>query len=870
MTHPEQQQTEQTDELQTHDATAPTGPNGNGSVDDYGADKIKVLEGLEAVRKRPAMYIGSTGEPGLHHLVYEIVDNSIDEALAGFCDQVNVNIHIDNSITVVDNGRGIPVDPMPDGRSAAEVVLTVLHAGGKFENAAYKVSGGLHGVGVSVVNALSERLDLEIWRNGQVYQQSYERGTPIKPLEMTGTTQKRGTKVTFKADPQVFETTEYSFDTLAQRLRELAFLNGGILITIDDERDGKSHKFQYDGGIVSFVEHLNKNKTVTNDKPIFMKGSKDGIEAEIALQWNDGYSELVFTFANNINTHEGGTHLSGFRSALTRTINAYAAKSNLAKDLKDASISGDDIREGLTAVVSVKIPQPQFEGQTKTKLGNTEVKGIIEAIVNDKLAQFLEENPVIAKRLIGKAVDAARAREAARKARDLVRRKGALDGSSLPGKLADCQERDPAQSELYIVEGESAGGSAKQGRDRRFQAILPIKGKILNVEKARFDKMLGSDEIKTMIAALGCGIGNEDFDPDKLRYHRVIIMTDADVDGSHIRTLLLTFFYRQMAPLIDRGHIFIAQPPLFRAKRGRTETYIKDERELENFLIRRAVESRVARLSDGTEVFGDTLQRYLQRMMSYRKLLQQVTRRGNPPEIVAALLQQDARDKAFFEHRDKLDVIAARMTTPTRSVVVNRDEEHNAFELAVEDRSQGYPRKYKFGVGFVASGEYRTLHAAYREIQEIQFPVLIKTTAPVEETPDEEVAAADDTTHGGLPVDEATKLAAEPKPSAAAPVARGSRKEPDVTLANVDDFVEFFIAAGKKGIAVNRYKGLGEMNPDTLWTTTMDPENRTLLQVRAEDHAEADQMFTTLMGDQVEPRRKFIEDHALDVRNLDV
>ena len=870
MTHPEQQQTEQTDELQTHDATAPTGPNGNGSVDDYGADKIKVLEGLEAVRKRPAMYIGSTGEPGLHHLVYEIVDNSIDEALAGFCDQVNVNIHIDNSITVVDNGRGIPVDPMPDGRSAAEVVLTVLHAGGKFENAAYKVSGGLHGVGVSVVNALSERLDLEIWRNGQVYQQSYERGTPIKPLEMTGTTQKRGTKVTFKADPQVFETTEYSFDTLAQRLRELAFLNGGILITIDDERDGKSHKFQYDGGIVSFVEHLNKNKTVTNDKPIFMKGSKDGIEAEIALQWNDGYSELVFTFANNINTHEGGTHLSGFRSALTRTINAYAAKSNLAKDLKDASISGDDIREGLTAVVSVKIPQPQFEGQTKTKLGNTEVKGIIEAIVNDKLAQFLEENPVIAKRLIGKAVDAARAREAARKARDLVRRKGALDGSSLPGKLADCQERDPAQSELYIVEGESAGGSAKQGRDRRFQAILPIKGKILNVEKARFDKMLGSDEIKTMIAALGCGIGNEDFDPDKLRYHRVIIMTDADVDGSHIRTLLLTFFYRQMAPLIDRGHIFIAQPPLFRAKRGRTETYIKDERELENFLIRRAVESRVARLSDGTEVFGDTLQRYLQRMMSYRKLLQQVTRRGNPPEIVAALLQQDARDKAFFEHRDRLDVIAARMTTPTRSVVVNRDEEHNAFELAVEDRSQGYPRKYKFGVGFVASGEYRTLHAAYREIQEIQFPVLIKTTAPVEETPDEEVAAADDTTHGGLPVDEATKLAAEPKPSAAAPVARGSRKEPDVTLANVDDFVEFFIAAGKKGIAVNRYKGLGEMNPDTLWTTTMDPENRTLLQVRAEDHAEADQMFTTLMGDQVEPRRKFIEDHALDVRNLDV
>jgi DNA gyrase subunit B len=868
--HPEQQQIEPTDELLTPDTPASPGPNGNGSVDDYGADKIKVLEGLEAVRKRPAMYIGSTGEPGLHHLVYEVVDNSIDEALAGFCDQINVTIHIDNSITVVDNGRGIPVDAMPDGRSAAEVVLTVLHAGGKFENAAYKVSGGLHGVGVSVVNALSERLDLEIWRNGQVYQQSYERGTPIKPLEVTGTTQRRGTKVTFKADPQIFETTEYSFDTLAQRLRELAFLNGGILISIDDERDGKSHKFQYDGGIVSFVEHLNKNKTAVNDRPIFMKGSKDGIDAEIALQWNDGYSELVFTFANNINTHEGGTHLSGFRSALTRTINAYSTKSNLAKDLKDASISGDDIREGLTAVVSVKIPQPQFEGQTKTKLGNTEVKGIIETIVNDKLGQFLEETPVVAKRIIGKAVDAARAREAARKARDLVRRKGALDGSSLPGKLADCQERDPAQSELYIVEGESAGGSAKQGRDRRFQAILPLKGKILNVEKARFDKMLSSDEIKTMIAALGCGIGSEDFDPDKLRYHRVIIMTDADVDGSHIRTLLLTFFYRQMAPLIDRGHIFIAQPPLFRAKRGRTETYIKDERELENYLIRRAVESRVAKLADGSEVFGDTLQRYLQRMMAYRKLLQQVTRRGNPPEIVASLLQLDARDKTFFEQRDQLDVIAARMTTPNRNVIVSRDDEHNAFELSIEDRSQGYPRRYKMGVDFITSGEYRTLHAAYREIQDMKFPVVVKMTSAADETPEDETAAVDDMTIGGAPVDEATKLAAESKPSPGAPVAVRGRREPDVTLADLDAFVDYFIAAGKKGIAVNRYKGLGEMNPDTLWTTTMDPENRTLLQVRAEDHAEADQMFTTLMGDQVEPRRKFIEDNALDVRNLDV
>jgi len=865
--HPEQQQEQAETPLTPDTAAATPASNGNGA-DDYGADKIKVLEGLEAVRKRPAMYIGSTGAPGLHHLVYEIVDNSIDEALAGFCDQVNVTIHIDHSITVIDNGRGIPVDPMPDGRSAAEVVLTVLHAGGKFENAAYKVSGGLHGVGVSVVNALSERLDLEIWRNGQVYQQSYERGTPVTELVATGTTQRRGTKVTFKADPQIFETTEYSFDTLAQRLRELAFLNGGIVITIDDERDGKSHKFQYEGGIVSFVEHLNKNKTNVNDKPIYMRGNKDGIDAEIALQWNDSYTELIFTFANNINTHEGGTHLSGFRSALTRTINNYAAKSNMAKDLKDASISGDDIREGLTGVISVKIPQPQFEGQTKTKLGNTEVKGIVETIVNDKLGQFLEENPAIAKRIIGKAVDAARAREAARKARDLVRRKGALDGSSLPGKLADCQERDPAQSEIYIVEGESAGGSAKQGRDRRFQAILPIKGKILNVEKARFDKMLGSDEIKTMIAALGCGIGVEDFDIEKLRYHRVIIMTDADVDGSHIRTLLLTFFYRQMPQLIDRGHIYIAQPPLFRAKRGRSETYIKDERELEGFLIRRAVESRVAKLSDGSDLFGEALERTLQRMIAFRKLLQQVTRRGHAPDIVSMFLELDARDRSFFEQRDKLDVIAARMTTPIRTVSVSRDDEHNVFVLQIEDRSQGYARASHVGVDFITSGEYRTLLAAFREIRDVSFPVVIKVTdtAVVEEAPPEdEIASSDETAIGGAPVDEATRLAAEPKAAAAK-----GKKEADTTLANVDEFVEFFIAAGKKGVAVNRYKGLGEMNPDTLWMTTMDPDVRTLLQVRAEDHAEADQMFTTLMGDQVEPRRKFIEDNALDVRNLDV
>src|SRR5262245_14744348 len=644
----------------------PTGSdNGSGAADDYGADKIKVLEGLEAVRKRPAMYIGSTGAPGLHQHVYEIVDNSIDEALAGHCDQVNVTLHIDNSVTVIDNGRGIPVDQHTSGKSAAEVVLTVLHAGGKFDNESYKVSGGLHGVGVSVVNALSETLDLEIWRNGQVYKQTYERGTPAADLEVTGTTKKRGTKITFKPDSQIFETMEFSFDTLAQRLRELAFLNGGVTITLDDERDGKSHKFLYEGGIISFVEYLNQNKSTVNDKPIYMHGEKDGIDVEIALQWNDGYAETVYSFARTIHTHEGGTHLSGFRSALTRTINFYAAKNNLAKDLKDASIGGDDIREGLIAVVSVKIPRPQFEGQTKTKLGNTEVKGIVEAILNDKLGAYLEETPVVAKRIVAKAVDAARAREAARKARDLVRRKGALDNSSLPGKLADCQERDPAQSEIYIVEGESAGGSAKQGRDRRFQAILPIKGKILNVERARFDKMLSSDEIKTMSAALGCGIGKEDCDISKLRYHRVSIMTDADVDGSHIRTLLLTFFYRQMRELVDSGYIFIAQPPLFRAKRGRGETFIRDERALEAWLIKRAVESRVLVLPNGTEIKGEELERRVEKLGVFRKFMQIVLRRGPTQDVVMTLLDSGAKDKTFFAARDKVQALADSLSNPT-------------------------------------------------------------------------------------------------------------------------------------------------------------------------------------------------------------
>ena len=861
-------QTEQPDKEQGAAAT-----NGNA---DYGAGSIKVLEGLEAVRKRPAMYIGSTGPSGLHHLVYEIVDNSIDEALAGYCTEVNVAIHLDNSVTVIDNGRGIPTDLHESGRPAAEVALTVLHAGGKFDNTSYKVSGGLHGVGVSVVNALSERLELEIWRDDQTHQQSYERGKPMNDLSVTGTTKRRGTKVTFKPDPQIFEVSEFSFDTLAQRLRELAFLNAGVTVSLDDEReDGKNHRFHYDGGIVSFVEHLNKNKGVINEKAVFMHGTRDGIDAEIAVQWNDGYNPQEYSFANNINTHEGGTHLSGFRSALTRTINAYANKNNLAKDLKDATISGDDIREGMTAVISVKIPNPQFEGQTKTKLGNTEVKGIVEAIVNDRLGAFLEENPALAKKVVQKTVDAARARDAARKARDLVRRKGALDGLSLPGKLADCQERDPAQAEIYIVEGESAGGSAKQGRDRRFQAILPIKGKILNVERARLDRMLSSDEIKTMIAALGCGIGTDDFDIDKLRYHRVIIMTDADVDGSHIRTLLLTFFYRQMPLLVERGHIYIAQPPLFRAKRGRVETYIKDERALENFLVHRAVESRELRMLDGAEFSSATLEKLLHGVIAYRNILHTVERRGHTRDVVEALLDRDVRDRSFFEDQAALQGLADQVTTPLRDVTLVRDDEHNVWLLQIDSRATGYSRVNQIGPEFVLSGEFRTLAGAYAEVRDMvqalrKGPAEVRMTSASKAVDDE---ADENDQAEGLSADEQDALGALGVAAAetgGTKTASARKDSGPVEIRSIDEFIDHFINLGRKGVAINRYKGLGEMNPETLWTTTMNPEIRTLLQVRAEDHAEADSMFTTLMGDQVEPRRKFIEDNALDVKNLDI
>ena len=806
----------------------------------YAAKDIRILEGLEAVRKRPAMYIGSTGPPGLHHLVYEVVDNSIDEALAGFCDEIGVTVHIDNSVTVTDNGRGIPVDQHESGKAAAEVVLTVLHAGGKFDNKSYKVSGGLHGVGVSVVNALSESLDVEIWRDGQVYRQRYERGEPRSALEVIGTTKRRGTKVTFKPDAAVFETVEYSFDTLAHRLRELAFLNGGVLITLDDERFGKQHAFRYEGGIRSFVEFINKNKSVVNAAPIYMRGERDGIDAEIALQWNDGYADTVYSFANNINTQEGGTHLSGFRSALTRTVNSYANRNNLAPDLKE-SISGEDIREGLVAVVSVKVPNPQFEGQTKTKLGNMEVQGIVAAIVNDHLGAYLEENPAVAKQIVKKTIDAARARAAARKARELVRRKGALD-SSLPGKLADCQERDPAQSELYIVEGESAGGSAKQGRDRRFQAVLPIKGKILNVERAREDKMLGSDEIKTMIQALGCGIGKDDFDLSRLRYHRIVIMTDADVDGSHIRTLLLTFFYRQMRALVEQGHVYIAQPPLYRAKRGKSEHYIKDDRELDTWLIHRAAQARELRVAEaGLSYAGEQLEAILHQLMAFQKLLAVVERRGPRRDVVLRLLDRGARDRQFFTDRARVDELAQAIESSACAVTVTPDEEHNAWSIAIEDRTNGFPRRQTVGVDFVETAEYRTLLRQHRAIDQVRGPLVV--AALNESTAD----------NGG---------GEEGRPAAA--------RDGAVTVNSIDELVEHFIATGRRGVAINRYKGLGEMNPDQLWATTMKPEERTLLQVRAEDETEANFMFETLMGDKVEPRRKFIEDNALDVKNLDI
>jgi DNA gyrase subunit B len=791
----------------------------------YGAEHIKVLEGLEAVRKRPAMYIGSTSTDGLHHLVYEVVDNSIDEALAGFCTEVHVIIHIDNSVTVIDNGRGIPTEIMPkEGKPAAEVVLTKLHAGGKFDNDAYKVSGGLHGVGVSVVNALSEWLNLEIWRNGKVYVQTYKIGAPTGPLETTGHTDRRGTKVHFKPDGNIFETTEFSFDVLSQRLRELAFLNKGLLITIEDERNEKKHEFHYTGGIVSFVEHLNKNKTVLHDKVVYFEGDRDDINLQIAMQYNDGYQEQIFAFANNINTHEGGTHLIGFKSALTRTLNNYAVANNLFKELKD-NLSSDDVREGLVCVISVKLPHPQFEGQTKTKLGNSEVKGIVETLVNDGLGGYLEENPAIAKKIVSKAIDAARAREAARRARELVRRKGALDSMSLPGKLADCQERSPELSEIFIVEGDSAGGSAKQGRDRRTQAILPIKGKILNVEKARYDRMLQHTEIAAMITALGTSIGQEDFDVAKLRYHKVIIMTDADVDGSHIRTLLLTFFYRQMGALIERGHIYIAQPPLFKVKKGKNEQYIKDERQMSRFLLKKATENVTVEVEKGArQLKGKDLTSFLEKLIELNSVFQKVDRHFRDSRVIDLLLTTGADARGFLGDKEKVQALADKIDGFGYKAEISIDEEHSVQKIIYRQGSQS-PRVV--GYQQLSSPEYLRLVALHKAIGEIDQPPFQVVT---------------DST--GAPI--------------------------KTTLKDRRELIEHIMELGKKDLQIQRYKGLGEMNPEQLWETTMDPEKRTLLQVQIKDAVQTGEIFTILMGDAVEPRRQFIEEHALEVTNLDI
>lgn len=797
----------------------------------YTAEKIKVLEGLEAVRKRPAMYIGSTGGAGLHHLVYEVIDNSVDEAMAGHCKEISATIHIDNSITVVDDGRGIPVGIHSVKKvPAAQVVMTTLHAGGKFDNETYKVSGGLHGVGVSVVNALASRLDLEIWRDGRVYLQSYEKGLPVTEFQQTGRTRKRGTKITFKPDSGIFETTEFNFDILSQRLRELAYLNPGLRIRIEDLRSDKQQVFHYKGGVVDFVKHLNKNRSALHEPPIHFAGEKDGIGVEIALQYHDGYNEILFSFANTINTVEGGTHLVGFKAALTRSLNGYITAAGLSKDLKQ-NLSGEDVREGLTAVLSVKLPDPQFEGQTKAKLGNSEVKGLVETICNERLSIFFEENPGEARRIVEKAVDAARARDAARKARDLTRRKGALENLSLPGKLADCQERDPAFSELFIVEGDSAGGSAKQGRDRRTQAVLPIKGKILNVEKARFDKMLGNEEIATMISAIGTSIGQDEFDSSKLRYHRIIIMTDADVDGSHIRTLLLTFFYRQMIDLIRGGHVYIAQPPLYRVQVGKKEHYLHREKELTEYLMVRATENVIVKIpATGSKYEGSDLVDRMHDLTEYRRLYDKVNRKVGSNGLLSGLLgrlaerfkgRADTEDMdSFLRDRKELDSVAEELRDETVSVEVLEDEEHSLLELKV---SQGSAAPTIIDHDLLASAEWLQLLKLYRKIPEFS--------------------------NNELVIQEGEK---------------------ETSVRGEDVLLDHILSAGRKNLSIQRYKGLGEMNPLQLWETTMDPESRSLLRVNIEDAIETDEIFTILMGDQVEPRRKFIEENALNARNLDV
>jgi DNA gyrase subunit B len=851
----------------------------NGS---YTGENIRVLEGLEAVRLRPAMYIGSTGEMGLHHLVYEVVDNSVDEALAGYAKRIEVVIHVDNSITVVDDGRGIPVDMMdlPNGvrMPAVQVVLTKLHAGGKFDASTYKVSGGLHGVGVSCVNALSQEFNVEIWRDGHTWEMDFSAGLPTSDLRQSGTSKRRGTKVHFLPDKTIFAATEFNFDTLAQRLRELAFLNKGLEITLTDERtadaktgEARRAEFRYVGGIAEFVKHLNRGKQVLHDKPIMMEASRSGVEIEIALQYNDSYSETVFSFANNINTVDGGSHLSGFRTSLTRTINAIGQQMGLFKDLKE-SLSGDDVREGLVAVVSVKLPQPQFEGQTKGKL-NSDIAGVVQAFVNERLGMFLEQNPPVARRIINKAIEAARAREAARKARDLTRRKGALDGGGLPGKLADCSERNPERCELYLVEGESAGGTAKQGRDRRFQAILPLKGKILNVEKARYDKMLGHEEIRAMITALGCGIGKDDFDASKIRYSKIILMTDADVDGSHIRTLLLTFFFRHMTDLIKRDNIYIAQPPLYKIKKGRFEQYIKDDREFVKVMVNRASEGMVVRHGEAaSRIEGADLTRFMGTLNEYLGFVEKVDKRIRNEQLIELLARAELIHRADFASKsesaipEKLAALHAELAERADEFQIKlnapvEDEEHHTWSICFTD-TQGATRCIDWNLA--SSPEFRQMMSKYAQIKEfLEPPFLVDyaKTAAAEPSAEEEEPDAE-----GAPSPGSVETRAETKAAK-----RGARipREP-VEKRTARELFAYIVEQGKKEYQVQRYKGLGEMTSTQLWETTMDPEHRTLLRVKLEDIVETNEIFTTLMGEDVEKRRKFIEDNALDVKNLDI
>ena len=870
------------DETKTKNGKVAPANGGNG---DYNADSIKVLGGMEAVRKRPAMYIGSTGELGLHHLVYEVVDNSVDEALAGFADKIEVTIHIDNSITVVDNGRGIPVDNMDiDGEKipAAQVVMTKLHAGGKFDTSSYKVSGGLHGVGVSCVNALSEELELEIWRDGFTWEQTYSAGEPTSKLKKAGAAKvKTGTKVHFLPDRSIFTATEYNYDTLAQRLRELAFLNKGLLITLTDERttdaktgEPKHTEFKYNGGIAEFIKHLNRGKQVLHDKPIYMEAEKDGVVMEIGLQYNDAYSESVFSFANNINTVDGGTHLSGFRTSLTRTINYAGQQMGLFKAVKE-NLTGDDVREGLVAVVSVKLPQPQFEGQTKGKL-NSDIAGIVQAFVNEKLGAFFEQNTTVARKIINKAIDAARAREAARKARDLTRRKGALDGGGLPGKLADCSERQPDRCELFLVEGESAGGTAKQGRDRRFQAILPLKGKIHNVEKARYDKMLAQEEIRAMITALGTGIAKDDFDPSKVRYGKIILMTDADVDGSHIRTLLLTFFFRHMQELIKRNHVFIAQPPLYGLKKGRSLQYVKDDDALDKILLKRAADSIVIRYGQGAaKLEGSNLSRFMAQLKEYLSFFDKVDKRLRDERVTELVPRFDLAKRVDFEGDkntppkkvEKLEKELKKIQKERgfKEVGSRFDEEHNLWEVRFVN-NQGTERLISWEL--VSTPECRQLLAKFKQIEPyMEPPFMVETIV-------KESAGADATDEADLEAEGAEQKeekAEKPEKKQTAKTASKRKAETEVVeKPNVRELFKYVQEAGGRGYEKTRYKGLGEMTAEQLWQTTMDPERRTLLSVKLEDIAETETIFTTLMGEDVEARRKFIEENALDVKNLDI